>query len=131
MIKTYDQFIEEGLFSKKNKEVKKADFQKEYQEMVDKCMQYIIDFVSSHDGKIDVEPTDVLVYGGDKPQFKNGGVVVKVESVKVEKNEDSPYSWNGGLITVTTKDGKDFPIDVETVPYDTIIAISYMINEAK
>ena len=131
MIKTYDQFIEEGLFSKKDKEVKKVDFAKEYQEMADKCIPYIIDFVSANGGKIDVEPTDVLVYDGDKPLFKNGAVIVNVVSVKVEKDEDNFYAFGDNVLLITTKDEKDFPVDFETMPYDTIIAISNMVNDAK
>lgn len=125
MIKTYEEFICEG------KSFKKVDFAKQYSEMTDKCLAYIIEFVKANDSKVEVEPTEVLVYGGDRPLFKNGGVVAEFTEVKVTTDEDSPYATsNGDILVITTKDGKDFPVDVETVPYDTIFAICQAINEA-
>ena len=87
--------------------------------------------MSANGGKIDVEPTDVLVYDGDRPLFKNGAVIVNVVSVKVEKDEDNFYAFGDNVLLITTKDEKDFPVDFETMPYDTIFAISNMVNDAK
>ena len=135
MIKTYDQFIEEGLFSKKDKSVKLKDFSKPFENAAEECYENIIQYVMANGGSIDVskaEAPQTLVYAGDKPMRKNGAILVEVTDVKVVEDENSPYSAaNGYVLLITLKDGKDFPVDFITVPYESVFDINDMLLTAQ
>ena len=129
MIKTYDQFIEEGLFSMKNKSVKLINFAEQYKDMAWDCLENIIEFVMGNGGEVEVKPTDVLIYAGDKPNFKNGAVVAKITGVKCrEAANDDVYVFNNYAISMTLEDGKELPIDDDLVPIDTFFAINAILN---
>lgn len=129
MIKTYDQFIEEGLFSKKNKSVKLVNFAEQYKDMAFECLRNIAEFVMGNGGEVEVKPTDVLIYAGDKPNFKNGAVVAKITGVKCRKAEDDDvYIFDNYAISMILEDGKELPIDDDLVPFDTVFAVNAILN---
>jgi hypothetical protein len=129
MIKTCDQFIEEGLFSKKNKSVKLINFAEQYKDMAWDCLTNIVEFVMGNGGEVEVKPTDVLIYAGDKPNFKNGAVIAKITGVKCRKAEDDDvYIFDNYAISMTLENEKELPIDDELVPFDTFFAVNAILN---
>ena len=127
MIKTYDQFIGEGLFSKS---VKKVDFFQQYMDLLEKCMIYNIDFVNAQGGEVKVDNT---IYAYTSPDSRDE-YKVNLTSFKVVKNSEaevqSAFETEKGfsLFAITDKD-EVLPIDSDNVARDTIFEISSILNE--
>ena len=132
MIKTYDQFIEEGLFSKKDKSVKAINFNKQFDDLKQECKKNIIEFVLANEGTVEVEPFKAYLFKGDKPKWGNDAVVAEIEAIKVVEDEDSPYAEDGKhVIYGVLKNGEEFPIAEDSTTWDTFFFVSYALAEER
>lgn len=128
MIKTYDQFIEEGLFSKKDKRVKAINFNQQFDDLRQKCIKNIIEFVLANGGTVEVEPFKAYLFKGDKPIWGNEAVFTEIEAIKVVEDEDNPYTEDGKhVIYGVLKNGEDFPISNDSTTWDTYFYISQVL----
>ena len=132
MIKTYDQFIEEGLFSKKDKSVKAINFNQQFSDLRQECRKNIIEFVLANGGTVEVEPFKAYLFKGDKPRWGNEAVFTEIVAIKVVEDEDNFYVEDGKhVIYAVLTNGEEFPISEDSTTWDTYFSISYSLAEER
>ncbi len=135
MIKTFDQFvtIEEGLFGSK----KNVDFYKQFSEMINNCLDSMVEFVKAAKNEVDLSEAEdnvIFVYEGKVNDKKNVTYSVALKSVKVVKDSDIDVAYkndNGEFLVAITEKGDKFPVDVEHVDDSSIFYLSRILASLK
>ena len=132
MIKTFDQFIEqkndaveEGLFKKS--EMKKIEYFQQSNDLMQKCMEYNLEYVEKAGGEVEVpedsEFNKVWVWKDrfDANADKNEVVAAYVKSLKVKDD----------ALFMVTKNDEEISLDLEHVDDSTIYIVNSILCDLK
>ena len=86
MIKTFEKFTQ-----KLNESFHKVDYIQAHEELMDACVSYILDFVKSQGGEIELYEEDKIKYFG------------KLDGYESHSDEDTKYFWFTKLKVETVK----------------------------